>query len=114
VTAEAANAVRQHLADQPELARCYLRLRVVPGGCQGFMHKLDLDPVVSPEDYTFESGGVKVVVLARQIELLRGTTVDFGRSSEGDKVGFKVENPNFMGEACKRSVEVLQEEPVAK
>jgi hypothetical protein len=28
----------------------YLRVRVVPGGCHGYLHKLDLDPDISADD----------------------------------------------------------------
>jgi Fe-S cluster assembly iron-binding protein IscA len=76
------------------------------------MHKLDLDTAVNAEDHTFEASGVHVAILKRQVEMLRGAQVDFGR--ENDKEGFKVKNPNFEGEAAKRWLSVLQNDPVAK
>lgn len=110
VTPAAAAEIRRHLAEVPEAGGCYLRVRVVPGGCQGFLHKLDLDPVTSAADHTFEANGVKVVVAARQVALIRGTTVDFGED-KGQR-GFKVRNPNFEGPAAKWSLEELTTRPV--
>jgi iron-sulfur cluster assembly accessory protein len=108
VTPKAAATIRDIVASQGVPGTQYLRLRVVPGGCQGFMHKLDLDPVVSPEDYTCESAGVKVVVFLRQKEMLRGADVDFGEVD--GKQGFKIENPNFKGEAAKKWLAQLEKE----
>ncbi len=53
VTLKAAGVVQKIIAEQCLKDTCYLRLRVVPGGCQGFMHKLDLDPDTTAEDYIF-------------------------------------------------------------
>ena len=74
----------------------------------GFQHKLDLDSAASFEDYTFESSGMKVVVLKRQVDMLRGVEVDFG--FDGDKQGFKIKNPNFEGEALKKWLPVLEKD----
>lgn len=112
VTPKAAATIRQLITDQPTAGRLYLRIRVVPGGCQGYLHKLDLDPGVSPEDQVCESAGVRVVTLKRQAEMLRGTRVDFGE--EDGKRGFKVENPNFEGEAAKKWLAVLKKETEVK
>jgi iron-sulfur cluster assembly protein len=108
VMPKAAARVKEIVAGQGVVETLYLRLRVVPGGCQGFMHKLDLDTVVSPEDYSCESAGVKVVVFQRQKEMLRGAEVDFGEVD--GQHGFKVENPNFKGEAAKKWLAILEKE----
>lgn len=108
VTPRAAETVQRIISEQGMTGACYLRLRAVPGGCCGYTHKLDLDPQTSAEDFIFESGGVKVVVFKRQIEMLRGSQIDFVR--EGDKQGFKVQNPNFEGEAAKKWLPELAKE----
>jgi iron-sulfur cluster assembly accessory protein len=108
VTPKAAGVIQQIFSEQGLTGSCYLRVRVVAGGCSGFMHKLDLDPQTSVEDYIFESGGVKVVIFKRQIEMVRGSQVDFGM--EGDKQGFKIQNPNFEGEAAKKWLPELAKE----
>ena len=105
-TAKAATMVRQHVADLQRQEKLHLRVRVVPGGCQGFMHKLDLDPDVSAEDHIFDSGGVSVVVFKRQVEMLRGALVDYGE--ENGKHGFKVDNPNFKADWTKKWLPLLE------
>jgi iron-sulfur cluster assembly accessory protein len=108
VTPKAARAINQNIAGLPEGSKLYLRVRVVPGGCQGFMHKLDLDPAISDADRVWESEGISVVASARQVEMLRGTRVDFGE--ENGQQGFKIENPNFKGEATKKWLALLENE----
>ena len=108
ITAIAKARLDEVVAGQGLTGPCYLRLRVLPGGCMGFQHKLDLDSAASFEDYTFESSGMKVVVLKRQVDMLRGVEVDFG--FDGDKQGFKIKNPNFEGEALKKWLPVLEKD----
>jgi iron-sulfur cluster assembly protein len=107
-TPEAVMAIKGFLAEQKSLGACYFRVRVVPGGCQGFQHKLCLDDEASPEDVVFVVDGVKVVMLGRQVEMLRGTRIDYGRGDAG--VGFKLQNPNFEGECVKKWLPVLQQD----
>lgn len=108
VTPKAAATISRLIDDQRMTGKLCLRLRVVPGGCQGFMHKLDLDPDVSHDDYTCESAGVRVVVFKRQIPMLRGVEVDFGEVD--GRQGFKIENPNFKGVSAKRWLALLEKE----
>jgi iron-sulfur cluster assembly protein len=86
--------------------RLYLRVRVVAGGCQGFLHKIDLDPAVGPRDHVVSAGDVSAVVFADQAEMLRGTRIDY--IDTGKEVGFTVKNPNFEGEAVKKWLPVLE------
>ena len=95
VTSKAAATIKKLVADQQLNGPVYLRVRVVPGGCMGFLHKLDLDREKYSDDDLFESAGVNVVVLKRQVEMLRGAEVDYGELD--GKPGFKIENPNFKG-----------------
>jgi iron-sulfur cluster assembly accessory protein len=86
----------------------YLRVRILPGGCTGFQHKLDLDPeVIAQTDFLCESEGIKVVVWKSQIEMLRGAKVDHGEK-EG-RTGYLVENPNLDGDAAKKWLPKLEE-----
>jgi iron-sulfur cluster assembly protein len=112
LTPEAAARVKAIMADADRTGKCVLRLRVVPGGCQGFMHKLDLDLDTSAEDYLCESRGIKVALFKRQLGMLRGTEVDFVRRN--DEEGFKVENPNFKGECAKKWLTLLEKEKDVK
>ena len=63
LTEKAASEVKRIVGEQqtngaaPE--KVYLRMRVVGGGCSGFQHKLDLDPVMNPKlDEILEYHGV--------------------------------------------------------
>jgi iron-sulfur cluster assembly protein len=112
VTPKAAATINQIVnqvnAEKGTTERPFLRVRVVPGGCQGFLHKLDLDPDTSPADHRCESQGVRVVFFKRQMEMLRGAEVDFGE--ENGQVGFKIENPNLKGESAKKWLPLLEKE----
>jgi iron-sulfur cluster assembly accessory protein len=104
VTPRAATQVRLIIAGnfrkESQTAPVYLRLRVLPGGCTGFLHKLDLDPVASSAtDQVCESGGIKVVIWKSQVEFLRGATVDYGEKN--GQTGFMIQNPNVEGVAEK-------------
>src|SRR5262249_3434850 len=112
LTPKAAAVIHQHVAELRMSGKLHLRVRVIPGGCQGFQHKLDLDPAVSAEDHVCDSGGVSVVVFKRQVEMLRGTQVDYGE--ESGKHGFKVDNPNFKGDWTKKWLPLLEQETDVK
>lgn len=80
-------AERKGVANQPAL-----RLAVDGGGCSGFTYRFDLADSIDSDDVIAETDGVKLVVDAVSIDLLRGCTVDFVDSLGGS--AFKVENPN--------------------
>jgi len=96
LTEKAANEVKRIITDQqnggaPE--KIYLRMRVVGGGCSGFQHKLDLDPVFNAKlDEEFELHGVPVVVDKRSLMYLGDVTVDF--HDDLNKRGFSINNPS--------------------
>ncbi len=74
-------------------AKIHLRMRVVGGGCSGFQHKLDLDPVVNEKlDEVFDAFGVPVVVDKRSLMYLGDATVDF--HDEINRRGFSITNPS--------------------
>ncbi len=52
VTAKAV-ATLKAIAAQDQLVLWWLRVRVTPGGCCGFQHKLDIDTAVTFDDETF-------------------------------------------------------------
>lgn len=73
-----------------------LRLGVRTSGCSGMAYKLEYADAINPEDHTFESHGVKVVVDPKSLNYIDGTELDFAR--EGLNEGFKFNNPNVKGE----------------
>jgi iron-sulfur cluster assembly accessory protein len=112
LTPAAAKTLRGLAKELDDPAAVRLRVRVVAGGCCGFLHKLDLDPEVTADDQVLEAGGFAVVVWKRQVEMLRGTRIDYGR--DGDRTGFIVKSPNLEGEAAKKWLSLLVEQERAK
>ena len=61
--------------------------------------------MVNPEDRTFESRGVKIIVDPKSFAFLDGTELDFAR--EGLNEGFKFRNPNVKDQCgCGESFNV--------
>ena len=73
-----------------------LRLGVRTTGCSGLAYKLEYADALNPEDLTFDSHGVKVVVDPKSLPYIDGTELDFAR--EGLNEGFKFNNPNVKDE----------------
>jgi len=75
-----------------------LRLRVEPGGCDGFSYKwyvCDEADVTPEEDRLFEHGGQRCVIDSMSLDLVKGSTVDFVTELVGAE--FKVlNNPNAV------------------
>src|SRR5690348_1219449 len=90
LTERAATHVRNFLAKRGKGVG--LRVGVRTSGCSGLAYKLEYADAVNPEDKTFESHGVKVVVDPKSLVFLEGTELDFAR--EGLNEGFKFDNPN--------------------
>jgi iron-sulfur cluster assembly protein len=82
-----------------------LRLGVRTTGCSGLAYKLEYADALNPEDLTFDSHGVKVVVDPKSLPYIDGTELDFTR--EGLNEGFKFNNPNVKDECgCGESFNV--------
>lgn len=69
-----------------------LRLGVRTSGCSGMAYTLEFVDETLPEDITFESYGVTVLIDPKSLTFLDGTELDFAR--EGLNEGFKFHNPN--------------------
>lgn len=89
ITAAAAARVAAIAAKQGKPA--ILRLAVDGGGCSGFQYKFGMADVVDADDSVAECDGVKLVVDAVSIDLVRGCSVDFVESLGG--TAFRVDNP---------------------
>jgi iron-sulfur cluster assembly protein len=69
-----------------------LRVGVKTVGCSGYAYTYDYADEVRPDDQLFEAHGARIVVDAKSLEFLEGSTLDFVQ--EGLKQVFKFHNPN--------------------
>ena len=69
-----------------------LRLAVDGGGCAGFQYKFGLADAIEQDDAVAERDGVRLVVDAVSLDLVRGSAVDYVESLGG--AAFRVTNPN--------------------
>ena len=68
-----------------------LRIKVVGGGCSGFMYELGFDNE-GDADKVVDVGGLDLIVDNRSILYLAGSAIDFEGGLNG--TGFKIVNPN--------------------
>ncbi len=73
-----------------------LRLAVKTSGCSGLSYAIEFADELNPEDLSFESHGMQLLVDAKSLPFLDGTQLDFVR--EGLNEGFKFNNPNSKAE----------------
>ena len=73
-----------------------LRLAVKTSGCSGLAYAIEFADEALPEDLSFESHGLQLLVNAQSLPFLEGTQLDFVR--EGLNEGFKFNNPNAKAE----------------
>ena len=73
-----------------------LRLGVKTSGCSGLAYSMEFADEAGPEDISFESHGLTLLVDAKSLPFIDGTELDFVR--EGLNEGFKFNNPNVKGE----------------
>lgn len=103
LTASAANHVSRYIARRGK--GIGLRLGVKTTGCSGLAYRLEYADDVQPEDVSFESHGVRVLVDPRSLVYIDGTELDFVR--EGLNEGFRFNNPNVKSECgCGESFKV--------
>ena len=68
-----------------------LRVKVIGGGCSGFMYDLGFDNE-GEADKVVDVGGLDLIVDNRSIIYLAGSAIDFVGGLNG--TGFKIVNPN--------------------
>ena len=90
LTDRAAQHVQRYIAKRGKGVG--LRLGVRTTGCSGLAYKLEFADEILPEDQSFESNGVRVLIDPKSLAYLDGTELDFVR--EGLNEGFKFNNPN--------------------
>lgn len=90
VTEKAAKQIQKQLATRGK--GIGLRVGVKDVGCSGFGYTYDYADEVKAGDQLFEAHNAKVVVDAKSLEVLDGSTLDYVK--EGLKQVFKFSNPN--------------------
>jgi iron-sulfur cluster assembly protein len=94
LTEQAATRIREQL--QRRGSGLGLRVGVRTSGCSGYSYVIDYADEVRPDDEVFEAHGAKVVIDAKSLPILDGTTLDFRR--EGLNQMFRFLNPNARDE----------------
>jgi iron-sulfur cluster assembly protein len=94
LTEAAAARVQKFLANRGK--GIGLRLGVRTSGCSGMAYTLEFADTVQPDDITFESHGVKILLDPKSLPYLDGTELDYAK--EGLNEGFKFNNPNVKAE----------------
>ena len=90
LTESAAKQIQKQIAQRGK--GLGLRVGVKDSGCSGFAYVYDYADEVRADDKLFEAHDAKVVVDAKSLETLDGSTLDFVK--EGLKQVFKFTNPN--------------------
>lgn len=90
VTEGAAKQIQKQIAQRGR--GIGLRVGVKDAGCSGFAYIYDYADEVRADDLTFEAHGAALVVDAKSLEFLNGSTLDYVK--EGLKQVFKFTNPN--------------------
>jgi len=90
LTESAAKQIQKQIAQRGK--GLGLRVGVKDAGCSGFAYVYDYADEVRADDKLFEAHDAKVVVDAKSLETLDGSTLDFVK--EGLKQVFKFTNPN--------------------
>ncbi len=93
LTAAAVTRVQTFLASRPDAVA--LRFGVRKTGCSGYAYEVDLTDRIDAGDSVFEQQGIKVVVDAKSLPLVDGTTIDYAR--KGLNATFAFDNPNVTG-----------------
>ncbi len=89
---ESASVKIRSLLEQQDNAATHLRIFVSGGGCSGFQYGFTFDEEVKADDTVVESQGVKLLVDAMSMDMLKGAEVDYQTSLQGES--FVIRNPN--------------------
>jgi iron-sulfur cluster assembly accessory protein len=92
LTPNAAEKIRELMAEDPDGETSVLRVAIQGGGCSGFQYGLGFDSGPVEDDERIEQHGVTIVIDPYSAPYLKGATIDFLSGLE--ESGFKIDNPN--------------------
>jgi iron-sulfur cluster assembly protein len=109
LTSNAADKIRELMAEDPEGESSVLRVAIQGGGCSGFQYGLGFDRGAVEGDLEFEQHGVTVVIDPFSAPYLQGARVDYVDSIQ--QSGFAIDNPNAVASCgCGHSFQVAEGE----
>jgi iron-sulfur cluster assembly protein len=91
LTPAAIAEIKRLIAQQENPDGLMLRVGIQGGGCSGLSYKMEFSRQVEEFDNTFEFDGLSVVIDAKALAYMSGTTIDF--NTELLNGGFKFDNP---------------------
>lgn len=94
LTENAVKKVQAYLTEDQSLKGKALRMFVQEGGCAGFEYGFGFDDKKAT-DQVVAAEGFEVVIDPDSLDKLKGSTVDYVETLEGE--GFAVTNPNAHG-----------------
>lgn len=105
LTPAAVSEVKRLIHEENDSDNLLLRVGVQGGGCSGLSYSMSFDTIVDEFDKVMEFDGLKVVVDAKSLLYMSGTTIDY--TKEMLTGGFKFENPkSARGCSCGTSFSV--------
>ncbi|KAI3623099.1 ISA2 [Malassezia furfur] len=96
---ERAIAKIKAVAESDNDPKTALRIIVEPGGCHGYMYKLEITNKYDDDDFVFEDNGSRIVVDSFSLALVRGSTIDYVTELIGSQFAIK-DNPQAKGSGC--------------
>lgn len=105
LTPAAVSEVKRLMNEEKDGDNLMLRVGVQGGGCSGLSYSMSFDTVADEFDKVLEFDGLKVIVDAKSLLYMSGTTIDY--TKEMLTGGFKFENPkSSRGCSCGTSFSV--------
>ena len=109
LTSNAAEKIRELMAEDPEGESSVLRVAIQGGGCSGFQYGLGFDTGVAEGDHELQLEGVHIVVDQFSAPYLQGARIDYLTGLQ--ESGFKIDNPNAVSSCgCGHSFQVEEGE----
>ncbi len=96
ITKNAADKFKEFMKEENK-ENCAIKLQVIDTGST-LQYTLDFTDHQSKNEEEFEENGIKIFVEKSQIELIKGTQIDYIENERGS--GFKIENLNQNSGGC--------------